>query len=137
MSKRMQKWVTRTIKNGAVKIGGVTFRPFSLEGEMPYDGRWEGRQARFARYWTEDWYQLHVWLQGFADEDPEVWPGDTCVDGVFLWSDWMADKETTITVATDETRKQGERWFAACRLATWYGDKSFYNAMIERRNGTR
>lgn len=130
VEKRMQNWVTRTIRNGTVKVGGITFRPFLHDDSPVYDGRWDGQRVVFARYWTDDWYHTHLWLSHFEGETEDDWPGKACVDGVFRWADWIADLDTMAAIASDEHRSRDERWDAACQIAMCYNDDSYRFALF-------
>lgn len=95
---KIRKWAVRTIKNGEVRISGVTYRPEAIH--MPYDGRLDGLRMAFGRYWVGQHEMTlrnglrFVSLWGtdlaFRSPDPDTdWPGPNCVDGVFPWDWWI------------------------------------------------
>jgi len=73
-------WVTRTIRNGRVKINGEYYRPSEKSG---YDGRLDGMVFLFGLYRRETSF---VCLHSRVPE--EEWPGSACVDGTFPWLWW-------------------------------------------------
>jgi hypothetical protein len=94
----------RTIRDGTVKIGGLTFRP-----RDDYGGELDGQRWAFGLYpdytnkdgeqiaylWgTEQMYRC-VGGQCPKHPDPEVeqcdWPAPNLIDGYFHW-DWWAAK---------------------------------------------
>lgn len=95
-----KRFAIRTVKNGTVRIAGVTYRP---EGEhLPYDGRLDGLRLAFGRYvaaWLPGGYEPFVSLWGTEaalrcrdeaeqrrhfETDPQV------VNGSFPWLFWRA-----------------------------------------------
>ena len=89
-----KNWAIRTIKDGKVRIGGVTFAP--QPRDMPYDGRLDGMRYAFGRYWEGDSVRPFVCLWGteaFYHDPDEPWPGPECVDGYFVWQFWHAVPE--------------------------------------------
>lgn len=85
-------WAIRTIRDGKVRIGGVTFTPDGNHRE--YDGRLDGMRYAFGRYWRGDELAPLVCLWGteefYHNADAE-WPGPECVDGYFFWEFWHAE----------------------------------------------
>lgn len=107
-----KQWAVRTVKNGSVVIGGVTFYPGAHPGGMnglqwiptlPYDGRLENSVQLFGRY---DYWDK----QGTRQFKPYVylWCGEdspAIVDGVYRWMFWYPSVEAiqeVIATATDE-----------------------------------
>ena len=102
---RRPRFALRTIKDGAVKIRGLVFRP--EQRHRAYDGRLDGKRYLFGLYWgppNYDRYGPDGWLRAFvslwgseeaarAQTDEEMaamWPGPECVDGAFVWEVWRA-----------------------------------------------
>lgn len=92
----MRNGVIRTVRDGAVLIGGVRYRP---EGQYRrYDGRLDGLRFLFGRYpapWKPAGYEPFVSLcvgeAEFRAADPGAGPGPEVVDGVLPWSFWYAE----------------------------------------------
>ncbi len=76
-------WGVRTIrKGGTVRYGGRDWK--LCERHMPYDGRLDGKRALVAAY--ERYEQLGGKpMLALHSCPPNAWPGDQCVDGVFVW----------------------------------------------------
>jgi hypothetical protein len=104
MSKR-PRFALRTIRNGAVTIRGVVFRPD--EHHLAYDGRLDNQRFAFGLYWgpenfnnygADGWNRVVVCLWGSEaayratsdEEHAALWPGPNCIDGVFAWEWWHA-----------------------------------------------
>ena len=102
MATKRPRFLIRRIRNGSVVIKDTVFRPD--ETHMKYDGRLEGMRYAFGLYWTGDeWNNKFVYLWGpeemyrAATDDEDRYKemhGKTpdCVDGVFVWQKWNADK---------------------------------------------
>ncbi len=81
----------RTIKGGAVRIRGVTFRP-----RPPYAGELDGLRMAFSLYYIgREWNCEFVALWGtekaYHSDSPDTdWPGPNCIDGTFHWEWWDA-----------------------------------------------
>ena len=54
------------------------------EQHMPYDGRLDGKKAIVAEYVMSERCGGRP-LLGLHSCPPDAWPGDQCVDGVFVW----------------------------------------------------
>ncbi len=82
--------VDRTIRNGAVRIGGRIYRP--SEQHMPYDGRLDGLRYAFGVYpYREGVVSLHSVAGSVNSEDDNVvLEGPHCVDGYYPWLWWDA-----------------------------------------------
>ena len=76
-------WGTRTIQQGGVVIfKGRTWK--INERWMPYDGRLDGKRAIVAEYTAHERATGNP-LMCLHSCPPNVWPGDNCIDGVFVW----------------------------------------------------
>lgn len=91
------RFVLRTIKDGAVKIFGSTYRP-DLDAS-----RFDGMRAAFGLYYTggeRDRKFVALWGSEEAYKDPEneaYWPGPFCDEGVFRWEWWhVVSKENIL-----------------------------------------
>jgi hypothetical protein len=89
------RWVIRAVKDGAVSIGGRTFRP--SDQHMKYDGRLDGQRMAFARYWTGYKCEPFVALWGteaaFRSSDPHASEsGPECIDGILPWYWWYEEE---------------------------------------------
>lgn len=106
MSER-PRFALRTIRDGAVRIRGVVFRP-----DEAYDGRFDGQRWLFGLYWgppNHSYYGPDGFCRDFvslwgteamakAKSDAEyeaLWPGPNCIDGTFRWEWWSSPRETT------------------------------------------
>lgn len=108
------RFAIRTVKDGAITIGGKTFRPREWYQErdgclrqdarptyndLPYRGELDGKRLAFGRfpsYEAEGEFTEYVWLWGSATrffEHEEDWPGPNCIDGVFRWDWWYTEAE--------------------------------------------
>jgi hypothetical protein len=89
-----RKWFVRKIKDGAVRIVGVTYRP---KGDhLSYDGRLDGLRMIFARYFTGNTVEPFVSLWGTEEQRDAPYgglvpPGPQCVDGHFPWDFWYPE----------------------------------------------
>lgn len=101
MAKRRPGGVERTIRDGAVRIYGRTFRP--NEHHMAYDGRCDGLRYWFGLYFSPGsrWdIEPFVCLHSLAEStDESVMDGPHCVDGGYPWEWW----DTHTTDAPDTT----------------------------------
>lgn len=96
-------FVTRTVKNGRVKIGGKYFAPRT--NHLPYDGRLDGMRLIFVLYrypgqtgfsYRRKHCQRQVWLWGTEEMAKashqrylELWDENPCiVSGHFPWDFW-------------------------------------------------
>ena len=112
MSYTTGRFAVRTVKKGAVTIGGKTFRPAEWYQErdgclrhderpayndLPYRGELDGMRLAFGRYQGYEGEALgFVSLWGssarfFGVEDD--WPGPNCVDDVLRWDWWYTEDE--------------------------------------------
>lgn len=84
--------VYRTVRNGAVKIGGRTYRP--VEHHMPYDGRLDGVRFAFGVYpYMPRSVSLHSVAGSIPSEDDNaVMEGPHCIDGAYPWMWWDAQE---------------------------------------------
>lgn len=84
--------VDRTVRNGAVRIGGLTYRP--SEQHRPYDGRLDGLRYAFGVYQGQPGFvSLHsVAGSTNSDDDNAVMEGPHCVDGYYPWLWWHAQE---------------------------------------------
>lgn len=88
-------WGIRTIQDGGI----VTFkgRKWRLNDDprprngtdptpvpFPYDGRLDGKKAIVAEY-TQHERLMGTPMMCLHSCPPNAWPGDNCVDGVFVW----------------------------------------------------
>lgn len=106
-----KRFALRTIRNGAVRINGVVFRPDGCH--RAYDGRLDGQRWLFGLYWGPPNYQKYDsdgWCHAFVSlwgteaaaqavteaEMSAAWPGPNCIDGEFAWEWWMAEGEETL-----------------------------------------
>ena len=104
----MQKrnFVTRTIRNGTVKIDGKIFAPNSRWVE--YDGRLDNLRPTFGLYWTGDKLEDYISLWGTegkfnvefeTDEEYRKWLGSgekdapDLVDGCYPWTFWYVKEK--------------------------------------------
>ena len=76
-------WGIRTIrKDGVVLFKG---RLWKINGRhMAYDGRLDGKRAIVAEY-TQYERVTGRPMMALHSCPPMAWPGDQCVDGVFVW----------------------------------------------------
>lgn len=81
----MNMGVTRIVRNGAVKIGGQTYRPQS--NHMEYDGRLDGKRLLFGRYRKPGTTNEFEPFVNLCDDD------ESQVDGNFPWLFWYAVKK--------------------------------------------
>ncbi len=112
MSYTTDRFAIRTVKGGAVIIGGKVFRPREwyqerdgclrrsanrLYNDVPYRGELDGMRLVFGRYrdHSEDGFAEFVQLWGsvrnFTHHDD--WPGPNCIDGVFQWDSWCTEEK--------------------------------------------
>jgi hypothetical protein len=84
----MKTIIDRTIKNGAVRIYGKTYRP-----KEPLLPEHEGLRAHFARYVTNYTPMQFAAFVSLISEVNGSFPGVFCDDGVFRWVFW--DEERT------------------------------------------
>ena len=105
----MQKrnFVTRTIRNGEVKIFHKIFVPSSKW--MEYDGRLDGQRVAFGLYWSRDeWRDGFIFLWGTeenfnmafeTDEEYREWCEEEeenvlgLVDGYYPWAWWYTKEK--------------------------------------------
>lgn len=88
------RFALRTIRGGAARIHGHTFRPD--ERHMAYDGRLDGQRYAFGLYYDPDGEMLDfvsLWgTEGFYRDPDGEWPGPECIDGHFNWAWWRSAK---------------------------------------------
>lgn len=91
MSQR--RFAIRTVKGGAVRIGGRDYRPHCEPGEA-YDGRFEGHRLAFGLYPRQpDFHSVSLWgtERDYYDNDmPDFGKPPVCVDHVFEFEWWDA-----------------------------------------------
>jgi hypothetical protein len=115
-----RRFVIRTIRNGSVRIFGLTFRPKGQHRK--YDGRLDGLRFAFGLYHepTADgwrWKREYVECWGTEEayrchdeaESKRLWETrPDCVDGYFSWMGWYSEHgpwdcpSCGITVAFDD-----------------------------------
>lgn len=54
---------------------------------FPYDGRLDGKKAVVVEYTQHERMTGHS-MMALHSCPPSAWPGDNCVDGVFVWDDF-------------------------------------------------
>ncbi len=89
---REGKWAMRTVCEGRVVIGGVTFRP--SEEHLAYDGRLDGHRFAFGKYAApgggrEPYVSLWGTVEAYQNPEQEI-HGPELVDGAFPWMFWRA-----------------------------------------------
>lgn len=91
----MRRFAIRTVKNGAVRIGGKVFRV--NEHHKKYDGRLDGLRFVFGIY--QDYKDnepfwcnfVSLWGTEQAYKSPEEYkPGPECIDDSYPWEWWEA-----------------------------------------------
>ena len=80
-------FVERTIKHGAVRIGGLIFRP--SERHLAYDGRLDDMRYMFGRYPTQDEWRPFVCLWGLREST--ALEGPHVVNGTLPWYWWHTE----------------------------------------------
>lgn len=85
-----KRYVVRTVKNGAVRIGGKVFRP--RDWHMEYDGRLEGERLAFGRY--EEYSEGGpVWAEFVSLLSTEDGREPPIINGAYYWMFWYTDAE--------------------------------------------
>lgn len=90
MSKRMQTWAYRTVRNGRVKIGKKWYKP------RDQTNRFNGQKFAFGRYYNSDDYLPFVYLWGTEryaknNENEEYMKENISLlteDDVYKWEWW-------------------------------------------------
>lgn len=97
--------VLRTIKDGRVTIYGRQYVPSVREDSFAYDGRLDGQRWAFGLYPDPSYVSLWGSEAAYRDPgmpdgdwpaDPDNWPGEACIDGVFVWEWWRLVEGTVV-----------------------------------------
>jgi len=98
---RHGRWAVRTIRDGRVKLFGVTFEPSDMH--MKYDGRLDGKRYLFKQYSPSFSHRLMASMWGSEERYRTALSGDEnwhlldrpeVVDEKHPWSTWFAVEAT-------------------------------------------
>lgn len=108
-------WAVRTVKAGAVKVGGQHYYPDPLF--MIYDGRLDGQRFIFGRYRDGDGYLPLLYLWGTEEASRSIqddakslafWnTGPHIVEGASPWCWWRTEAELLRRKANREQEGNG------------------------------
>lgn len=129
----MRNFALRTVKNGSVKINGVTYFPKHWD-EMPYDNRFEGLRFAFGLYYIGDRQQLHICLWGTEEyyflhdaENDAAWKKECdllTINGTFYWMAWYPTKEALVSLWEAEQDKW-QKWHIANTIFSVTEDETY------------